>query len=108
MVKVWGEPVTGPEKKRFGKNAEEFRKVVIDPEEILIRHAREIQAWKTLPCSPETLLKRWTEFGPSQGDGSGSTCPDEEAQKLRDEVRRTHELLDEQERRCRQAKEEKK
>ncbi len=106
MVKVWGDPVTGPEKKRFGKNAEEFRKVGIDPNEIPIRHARAIQAWKTLPCSPETLLKRWTEFGPANGNGSVHTQQDEEEQRLRNELKRTRKLIADQERQRRQFEEE--
>lgn len=62
MVKIWGEPVTSSERDRFAKNSREFQESGIDPSEIPIRHARALKAWKTIPCSPETLLKHWTEF----------------------------------------------
>lgn len=110
MVAVWGNPVTGAEKSRFGKNAAEFANAEIDPAEIPLRYARVIKSWKTLPCSPEALLKHWSEFGSPNGNGNGSTLEDAEelkAKRLLDaDLKQTRDHLENQARLRKQRDEE--
>jgi len=102
MVAVWGPPVTRAEQGRFGKNAVEFKDAEIDPSEIPIRYARAIKSWKTLPCSPEALLKHWSEFGSPNGNSNGSTSEDAEELKakrqLEADLKQTRDHLATQER----------